>query len=83
MVTLVQDLRSFPRVACCLRDLSQCLRHLIGLFGLVRFPNLVFIKLNVRTLSAKETYGSYMFQPPCEFLPVANMECESFYGDLF
>ena len=34
---------------------------------LIIFPNLVLIKLNVRTLSAKEIYGRCMFQPSYEF----------------
>ena len=47
MVIVAPDLRSFPRVTCSLRALSQCLSHLIGFLGVYSFSNLVLDKLNV------------------------------------
>ena len=58
MVTLAPDLRI--RALCRSRAGSQCFRHLIGLFIIIHFPNLVLIKLNVRTLSGKEMYANYV-----------------------
>ena len=68
MVTLAPDLRSLPGVGCSLRVLSQRLSHLIGLLVLTDFPNLELMKLNVRKISAKAIYGSYMFEPTYVFL---------------
>ena len=46
----------------------KCNNHLIGLFVLIHFPNLVLIKLNVRMHSSKEICRSCMFQAIYEFL---------------
>ena len=55
----------------------NCNNDLIGLFGLIHFPNLALAKLNVRALSAKEIYGSHMFQPSHEFVVLPNrITCE-------
>ena len=46
----------------------------INLFVLIHFPNLVLIKLTVRTLLAKETFENYTFQHNYEFLTKLNKD---------
>ena len=52
----------------CMGTKNVTMHDLIGLFVLIHIPNFGPIKLNVCTLSAKEIYGSYIFQLTHEFL---------------
>ena len=53
MVTLAPDLRSFPCAACGKRVLAAMFNTIDWFIRFIHSANLVLIKLNVRTLSAK------------------------------